>query len=230
MSDEKKEISKAPPSIRPVGTSSWTPPHRKKADFKKWARHDLWRIEEAIMLLLGLEPFNVKADHWDSPPEYNELDKMARGSEAIGALKFHSVQHVQPSVFVEWATSKGLDVPKELAALANKPDTDTVDKGENKQTLSSTNRGIPKQEVITAFGELHFRDYSRWNKALGAPPQWLKPCRVMKGSKKTSALWNPADIAVALIDKGVPLKKLDSVFIGLKKWINEWQEKSDYFR
>ena len=52
----------------------------------------------------------------------------------------------------------------------------------------------------------------------------------MKGSKKTSALWNPAEIAVALIDKGVPLKKLDSVFIGLKKWINEWQDKSDYFR
>jgi hypothetical protein len=97
-------------------------------------RHDLWRIEEAIMLLLGLEPFDVKADYWNKPPEYTDLYKLALGSQSIGALKFHSATQVQPSVFVKWAISKGLDVPEELAALAKKPDTATIVKNENKAT------------------------------------------------------------------------------------------------
>ena len=94
---------------------------------------------------------------------------------------------------------------------------------------SHTFKGITKGEVIGAFEDLHFND-AQWSRALANVPEWLKPCRVMKGSKKASALWNPIQIAVALIGKGVPLKKLDAVFVGLKDWTDEWQKDSDYFR
>jgi len=227
MSDEKNEISKVPPPIEPLSGSSSPPLIWHKPDWNFWKHKTKIKLWEAAFLCCDIDSRNqgyrdIKGRHYEKVAIYLNLLK-----DNLNRLDFEFVN--LPEV-AEWALSKDLDIPKELAALAESQDTDTVDKSENKQTLSSTNRGIPKQEVITAFGELHFRDYSRWNKALGAPPQWLKHCRVMKGSKKTSALWNPADIAVALIDKGVPLKKLDSVFIGLKKWINEWQDKSDYFR
>jgi hypothetical protein len=100
---------------------------------------------------------------------------------------------------------------------------------ESPVTAPNTIKGIPKQRVIAAFGGLHFND-GRWSKALGHPPGWLKSCRVMPGTKATSSLWNPVEIAVALLDKGIPIKKLDTVFVGLRDWSDEWKEKSEYFR
>ena len=133
--NEFGQVSKVPAPFKGVNTTStWTLPQRKKADFKKWLRHDLWRIEVAIMLLLGLKPFDVNADHWDSPKEYDDLYKLAIESQSIRTLKFHSATQVRPSVFVKWAISKGLDVPEELAELAKKPDTATVVKSEKQDT------------------------------------------------------------------------------------------------
>jgi hypothetical protein len=94
---------------------------------------------------------------------------------------------------------------------------------------SHTFKGITKGEVIGAFEDLHFNN-AQWSRALANVPLWLKSCRVSKGDKAHSALWNPVQIAVALIGKGVPLKKLDAVFVGLKDWTDEWQKDSDYFR
>ena len=90
-------------------------------------------------------------------------------------------------------------------------------------------KGITKQQVITAFEGLHF-NADQWGKYLASPPEWLANCRVMRGNKKTSALWNPALIATALLDKKITIKKLDAVFIRLSDWADEWQEKSDYQR
>lgn len=91
-------------------------------------------------------------------------------------------------------------------------------------------RGIDKQRVITAFHGMHFKTDTRWSKALAAPDPWLMGCRVAQGSKKASALWNPVLIAVALSAKGISLTKLDGVFVGLKDWQAEWQEKSAILR
>ena len=92
-------------------------------------------------------------------------------------------------------------------------------------------RGITKQQVITAFEGLHF-NADQWGKYLASPPEWLIDCRVAKGSKKTSATWNPVLIAIALADpkRGISVKKLDALFVGLKDWTDEWREKSDYLR
>jgi hypothetical protein len=91
-------------------------------------------------------------------------------------------------------------------------------------------KGMTKQQVIDAFEGLHFTTGAQWSKALADVPKWLEPCRVMKGSKKASALWNPAQIAVALYDKKIPIKKLDAVFVGLNAWTDEWQKTSELLR
>lgn len=86
-------------------------------------------------------------------------------------------------------------------------------------------RGIDKRDVMAAFNGLKW-DFDHWGKNLASPSNKLKACRVALGSKKASALWNPADIAVYLLDEGVSLKKLDTVFVGLSNWAGEWREKT----
>jgi hypothetical protein len=93
-------------------------------------------------------------------------------------------------------------------------------------------RGMTKQQVINAFEGLHF-DSDQWTAALGKNiPNWLKECRVASGKQgsKVSATWNPVLIAAALIDKKIPIKKLDAVFVHLNDWVDEWQKTSETFR
>jgi hypothetical protein len=90
-------------------------------------------------------------------------------------------------------------------------------------------KGITKNVVISAFSGLHF-DGDQWSKYTATPPDWLKNCRVERGNKKTSALWNPVDIAIALLDKKVKIKQLDPIFVDLEDWMEEWKQKSSYFR
>ncbi|HEY9269216.1 MAG TPA: hypothetical protein VIO39_07190 [Methylotenera sp.] len=89
--------------------------------------------------------------------------------------------------------------------------------------------GLTKQPIINAFEGLYW-NRDKWGKYLASPPDWLKTCRVAKGTKTASATWNPVLIAIALIDKKIPFKRLDSVFVGLKDWTEEWQEKSNSSR
>ena len=91
-------------------------------------------------------------------------------------------------------------------------------------------KGITKNAVIGAFEGLNY-NAGQWKKLLGDQDRkWLLPARVARGDSNTSALWNPTTIALALLDKEIPIKKLDAVFVSLNDWADEWREKSAYFR
>lgn len=122
-----------------------------------------------------------------------------------------------------WYQAKGIDI--NLSEVKADIQALTTDKVEGVKAV----RGITKSAVINAFEGMHF-DRDQWLKYLGDPPIWLKQCRVARGSKKTSATWNPVQIAAALIDKGVPTKRLDVVFVRLNDWAEEWRDASSYFR
>lgn len=98
--------------------------------------------------------------------------------------------------------------------------------------VKAVKRGLTKGAVINAFEDLHFKR-DQWKKYLGDPPKWLKDCRVTRGNKSTSATWNPVQIAAALYGeygKGIPIRQLDAVFVGLSNWREEWLEASALFR
>lgn len=100
------------------------------------------------------------------------------------------------------------------------------------QDLSKTvdiAKGLIKKKIMSAFDGLYFDSY-HWGRNLATPPDWLKECRVAKGTVKVSATWNPVSIAIALSDRGIKLTQLDAVFKRLKDWEDEWQEKSERFR
>lgn len=86
-------------------------------------------------------------------------------------------------------------------------------------------RGIGKRKVMAAFQGIKW-DYDHWGKNLASPSDKLKACRIVQGNKKASALWNPADIGLYLLDEGEKLKTLDVVFVDLNDWSVEWKEKT----
>lgn len=86
-------------------------------------------------------------------------------------------------------------------------------------------RGIGKRKVMVAFQDIKW-DYDKWGKNLASPSDKLAACRIAKGNKKESALWNPADIGLYLLDEGVKINILNAVFVGLKDWADEWREKT----
>ena len=152
----------------------------------------------------------------DELPVY-EPNKKAR-------YKSKTVQGVYEEVYWnDLNTWLGSNEPR-LGYIFQDPDTLVADKQENF-------RGLTKQQVMSAFEGTHF-DFDHWGRNLASPPDWLKDCRVSKGSRstRTSALWNPVQIAVALYDKQISIKKLDAIFVWLKDWIDEWQEASVLFR
>lgn len=123
-----------------------------------------------------------------------------------------------------WAEAEKIATSHEIKTLLQEREILIADGGAAK--------GMTKKEVCNAFDGLHF-NYTQWNNALGKNiPNWLKDCRVTPGRQgsNVSATWNPVLIATALFDKRIQIKKLDSVFVGLKDWQEEWQEASASFR
>jgi hypothetical protein len=136
-----------------------------------------------------------------------------------------------PDVVRNYAACLPDDEKKAILALIGAKDQEATEVVEAMQIEAI--KGITKQQVILAFEGLHFGTDTQWRNALADVPKWLEPCRVMKGkpgNKRDCALWNPVLIAAALLDKDVPIKKLDTVFVRLKDWADEWEEKSDCLR
>ncbi|PXX14777.1 hypothetical protein C8R27_11361 [Nitrosomonas ureae] len=90
-------------------------------------------------------------------------------------------------------------------------------------------RGIDKRKVMAAFKGIKW-DYYHWGKNLASPSKKLEGCRVARGNKTASAIWNPVEIGLYLLDEGEKLEKLNAVFFKLKDWTGEWQEKTELER
>lgn len=95
--------------------------------------------------------------------------------------------------------------------------------------VGTVKSGLDKRKVMAAFQGIKW-DYDHWGKNLATPSDKLKACRVSPGNKKTSALWNPADIALYLLDEGEKLNTLDAVFVSLNDWADEWKKNTELER
>jgi len=90
-------------------------------------------------------------------------------------------------------------------------------------------RGIDKRKVMAAFQGIKW-DYDHWGRNLSSPSKILEVCRVARGNKKASAIWDPVAIGLYLLDEKIPLKELDAVFVSLNDWADEWKEKTELER
>jgi len=88
------------------------------ADFKKWARRDTWHIAEGAMLILGLEPFEIKTDWWPPrcpAPGFVDIYETARTSRGLAAKG----EGGSPPDFLAWAHDKEYRVPRKLEEAVN---------------------------------------------------------------------------------------------------------------
>ena len=106
----------------------------RKANYAVWLRKDRWYLDEAVALLLDIDPITATEIHEGAPQydEYRNILNTARRCEGIslevmlrtslgGARIVYAV--VNPAVFVKWAKGKGYSLPEELAHLSDEPES-----------------------------------------------------------------------------------------------------------
>lgn len=177
----------------------------------------------AISWWPGFEVFKSRMDFALGFASSTEEIPFCKNQPSDLAFDFRFVDLV---AFGEWAQWKGWSLP---LGYPRRPEVKTNHVHNPGTAISNESRALTKKQVMLAFEKLHF-DYDHWGKNLASPPKWLEGCRVAKGSKKVSATWDPVLIAISLLDKGITIKKLDLVFMGLKDWSENWRENSEIFR
>ena len=199
---------------------------------------------EAVALSLNIEPTKTKteSDGWmgsDHPfvegEEFDDRLQILRANHnrknfptpcTLNLSCWH-LFGVRVDEFATWAHSIGWAIPSELADLAK---TESTSPSETPEAAADERAavGLTKNQIADAFRDIKF-SFNKWIKNLGDPPDWLKSCLVVKGAKGgNSATWNPVQIGLALMDmpRNIPIKKLDAVFVRLKAWQAEWQDKT----
>lgn len=252
----------------------------EKPNWKEWKYTPQVRVWEACSLSLDIEPNSIKKHQlsWMTGPGIDQLfeDESFQSEDEKKEFKsrqrillnnlnskenplWFSPNHNRPNLgevslpeFASWCPSVEWPIPKELAALAKKPDAAPATKEENKLTPSTPIKseerqeikGVEKKEIINAFRGIHYLTDEKWSNMLASPPDWLKRCIVKKGNKgkeTKSALWNPVSIAIALYEKEVLIYKneykrairindLNEIFNDWEEWVDEWHEKSERLR
>ncbi len=184
---------------------------------------------QAACLMAALDPrvfenLNGKPGNDDPTRNIEKAKDIQLLAEAEGKLT------ASPAEWVEWAQSHKLNVHTGfLLAVWELPEENSnhtpKGKAETVKPPVPAIKGVDKRKVQAAFQNIKW-DYDHWGKNLASPSDKLKACRIAPGSKKASALWNPVDIALYLLDESIKRKTLDAVFVRLPDWADEWREKT----
>lgn len=160
--------------------------------------------------------------------------------DASSIIPFHPQDATTLNISLEPLAQKPIPIPFEASRseslIPEKSLLDFLKKNkkaeqpEPQTTAPNSVRGINKQEAVTAFQGIYW-DLKEWRKYLGDPPDWLKKCQKQKGvrgNNKISATWDPVEIALALLDKGISEEELSQAFKKqvLKDWADLWKEKT----
>lgn len=249
-----KHVSAAPPPIQPIaGRGSFTP-RRPDAIKPKW---DEWRMLgvvlpwEAAALSINLDPRSVnqwKRDTFPSDELFSEFEMRKRTISSNGAQI--GGNQVNLVLFADHAASIGMDIPAELAALAqhtevlkaaakikaaeNDGDVSPHDQPsslENNNLAQFTShpkekRGISKSEILAVDWPLP-NEAPDLENILNKLPKWAdEACLKIGSAGKGSHLWNPAQLAVCLATT-TPQKKWSCKQPALDKFIRA--NFSEYF-
>jgi hypothetical protein len=72
---------------------------------------------------------------------------------------------------------------------------------------------------------------SAWERRLSDPPKWMKASRKQRGAPgKAPSLWDPVELASALVGKGVSVDSLTARFarhLCLRQWAARWNERAE---
>lgn len=95
-----------------------------------------------------------------------------------------------------------------------------------KQSDASCPAGVDRNRILAAFPPKRGQTSEQWDKMLSEPPRWLKEARIFSGRPGTSALWNPAMVAMSLCDQRRMTRAnlTDIMRHQFSDWLPEWEK------
>ncbi|WP_045225429.1 hypothetical protein [Methyloterricola oryzae] len=208
----QNNITKAPPPVGSVPKGAGLAPNHtrlQKADYVTWAKADLWTIERAILLTLGVEArptpdqYSGRCKSQEEQQVYEEFKKiweLAEGSIKAGKMPMHEkgyptlLDTIDPCSYVRWVRSKGYEIPLELEELrleshgdAVSRESDEITRQEKRQT--EINRWLRDiwEEHEKPTGAQFFRILRRYKNVKGSPiVDWWETGKEAGISWKTS--------------------------------------------
>lgn len=127
-------------------------------------------------------------DEWEAE-EAKRRDLVSKVIRLLNLIQRSShSQQASPRDFIEWAISKGIEIPWDESKNEISVNDQTNQKGVNR------NRIIDSFQIRADMDE----NFRWWNNKLSRPPSWLKDSLTDLGQRGISTLWNPADVAMCL--------------------------------
>lgn len=148
-------------------------------------------------------------DGWHLPEE-SEVSESSQVdiAEAQAALEELGKKFVPEGIPLSPGAPDGNELPASLP--------------QEKQAIS----GVDRNRIIAAFPPPIGTTPENWSKTLSSPPKWLSGARKCNGKPSVSALWNPAQFAMAYAEKGYMTKPNITVIINREfaDWLPEWEK------
>lgn len=212
---------------------SWAERYERAVQVLKAA--DLKLHQEAIIAVpLASEVPEAAPEVSDSSGDHGEQeDRAQEGSADIGGRNFDV-----PDAFREAATTQAVAEPSEQPDMEREGQTtDTPSGAAMHQAPRNTVQanlgiGVSKKEIIAVFDPPNPRQTEKqWANMLGDPPEWLKPARVDSGGKGIQSLWNPAQLAILLAERGAMQRRPLGAIIRrhFREYLREWQDYAGTF-
>ena len=233
MLDEGKEISKIPAQTNRLSRGIPDPHKWPRPDWNFWKHKTKIELWEASFLCFDIDPRNHSVreiDHYNLHNiEASACLSILKNNLFLKEFFSNSYTHAQGKAsnfdFVKlpelaaWAINRGYDIPKELAALAEKPETDTVYHTENqdvnlhpdrKQTQSTENRTFWQDCIDTGI-------------SLDIESIWQ---HIMKNAGEPNFLFKTANKVTATTTNEYQVQK-KNLARRLKRFLNKPKNKSE---
>ncbi len=99
-----------------------------------------------------------------------------------------------------------------------------------KQTYADIDALATTRKIANAFPPPNKKTSAQWLKVLGDPPPWLIGARKYPGGKGKTALWNPVEVAIAMISEGNLTKAKAAQIIRdeFSSLNEEWDKSTEY--
>jgi hypothetical protein len=190
------------------------------ADLSHWSKMPYWSLEESVALLLGKDPEIVNWDIVQYHLEWPFATDLSLNYEKLRDLVFRAFEKQEieeknpPSIFIHWADSRDIEVPKELRKLV-----EDVTEIKSKMDTETENLLKAKDDEITVLKnritELKSLAWDGFDESLSTHAKELAVA--VKAHAAISKSWK----------KGISIKKQISIWLqqNYPKLMNEERER-----
>ena len=225
----------------------------RNAPAEQWKLSNFWTLCEAAYLLAGKQPRSVhqfQAEELKTDSMAAQVYRALKEATKAGLLAFEDVglvngqatyplRRVSQADALAWGAASGLAIPESLRGLQG-----TCTSGASVTDAAAAPAGAQSSApLLVAASDLaaalegctwnRTRDGSigAWERRLSDPSKWMAGARKERGAPGIApSLWDPVELAAALVARGVPADSLARRFDRnpcLRPWAERWGETAE---